>query len=186
MAQSEDIKIFIAYSREDQQILKVLRKNLRVLERTQNVTVWYDGEIEAGSDWEQQIKNNLHAADIILLLVSENFIASDYCYDKEMNEALSLHDQNKVRTIPIIAKECLWQRMPFARLQALPEDGKPLTSKDWDSPNKPYLQVVIQLELITKDIRSKKIRFFKYINKEKILLHLLNKQKHILTEQNGN
>ena len=167
MAQNENIKIFIAYSREDQHILNRLRTNLKVLERTQNIQVWYDGEIEVGSDWQKQIKTNLYSADIILLLVSENFIASDYCYDTEMTEALSLHDQNKVRTVPVIAKECLWQRMPFARLQALPEDGKAITAKDWDTPNRPYLQIVTQLENIVKDIRAKRHQSVKAVQQNK-------------------
>ncbi len=156
MPNENTINIFIAYSREDAEILKKLRTNLKVLERTQNVNVWYDGEIEAGSDWEKSIKTHLYTADIILLLVTENFIASDYCYDVEMKEALSLHDQDKVRSIPIIAKECLWQDTPFARLQALPEDGKALTSSDWSNPNRPYLNVVEELRSICQDIRNKR------------------------------
>lgn len=167
MAQKENIKIFIAYSREDQDILNRLRTNLKVLERTQNIEVWYDGKIEVGSDWEKQIKTNLYSADIILLLISENFIASDYCYNNEMTEALSLNDQNKVRTIPIIAKECLWHHMPFAQLQALPEDGKPILSKDWSTPNRPYIQVVTEIEKIAKDIRKKRNNATLNIQQEK-------------------
>ena len=158
MSNESTIKIFIAYSREDTSILNKLRTNLKVLERAHNVKVWYDGEIEVGSDWEKSIKTHLHTADIILLLISENFIASDYCYNNEMTEALSLHDQEKVRTIPIIAKECLWQDTPFARLQALPQDGKPITSSDWSTPNRPYLNVVEQLRAKVKDIREKRQR----------------------------
>ena len=91
MSNESTIKIFIAYSREDTSILNKLRTNLKVLERAHNVKVWYDGEMEVGSDWEKSIKTHLHTADIILLLISENFIASDYCYNNEIYVLNILH-----------------------------------------------------------------------------------------------
>ncbi|MEM7101741.1 MAG: FISUMP domain-containing protein [Bacteroidota bacterium] len=149
-----DVNIFIAYSREDADLLSELKTHLVILERTQNVKVWYDGLIEAGTDWQSEIKDALHSADIILLLISADFIASDYCYEQEMTQALDLHSQGKVIAIPIILRECLWHRTPFAKLQALPKDGRPVASANWDTPERPYVQIVEALEQKIDDIRK--------------------------------
>ena len=154
MPKDNHIKIFIAYSREDTDILTELRKNLVVLERTQDIDVWYDGEIEVGANWANSIKEELHSADIILLLISQNFIASDYCYDTEMTQALALHETGKVKVIPVIARECLWQDTPFAKLQALPSDGKPIMSKTWENANRPYFIIANELKEAVNRIRQ--------------------------------
>ena len=158
MSNKKTLQIFIAYSRRDAEILEELRIHLKVLERIQNVKIWYDGLIEAGHDWEASIKTNLYEADIILLLISQNFLASDYCYDTEMTQALALHKQGKLRAIPIIARNSLWQKTPFAHLQALPKNGKPIVS-DWGIDKEaPYLQIVQTLETITTELRQQESR----------------------------
>ena len=143
-----DINIFIAYAREDAAMLKKLRKQLKVLERTKNIHIWYDGLINVGQYWEQEIKDALHNADIILLLISSDFLASDYCYENEMTTALELHQQGNVRTVPIILRECLWKDTPFATLQALPQDGVPVTSKVWETTDQPYVHIAKELKKI--------------------------------------
>ena len=106
--------------------MEKLRIHLRPLERAKMAKVWYDGIIEAGNDWEKEIKNHLHSAEIILLLISADFIDSDYCYDEEMTDALKKHEQNESKVIPIILRPCAWKYSPFAKLQVLPKDGKPV------------------------------------------------------------
>lgn len=123
---SSPIKIFIAYSRKDSNLMEKLRTHLRPLERAKMAKIWYDGIIEAGKDWEKEIKTHLHAAEIILLLISADFMDSDYCYDKEMMDALEKHQQSKAQVIPIILRPCAWKFSPFAKLQVLPTDGKPV------------------------------------------------------------
>ncbi|MEK7253720.1 MAG: SUMF1/EgtB/PvdO family nonheme iron enzyme, partial [Bacteroidota bacterium] len=125
---SEAIRIFIAYSRQDAALLDDLRKHLRPLERTGKVKIWYDGNIEPGAVWEDAIKKNLHAADIILPLVSADAINSDYFYEKEIADALIRHDRGEARVVPLILRPCVWKTTPLHRLQALPKDGKPVTS----------------------------------------------------------
>lgn len=119
-------QIFIAYSRKDSELMEKLRTHLRPLERAKMAKIWYDGIIEAGNDWEKEIKNHLHSANIILLLISADFIDSDYCYDEEMTDALKKHEQNESKVIPIILRPCAWKYSPFAKLQVLPKDGKPV------------------------------------------------------------
>jgi formylglycine-generating enzyme required for sulfatase activity len=126
MAQA--VHIFIAYARKDSALLDEFRVHLRPLERADKLRIWYDGLIEPGAEWEADIKKNLHAADIILLLVSADAIASDYFYDKEVADALDRHRQGSARVVPMIVRPCAWRTTPLAELQALPKDGKPVTS----------------------------------------------------------
>lgn len=121
-------RIFIAYARKDAELLEELRIHLRPLERTQRAVIWYDGKIEPGAVWEVAIKQNLHAADIILLLLSAHAIDSDYFYEKEMTDALKRHEQGEARVVPLIIKPCTWRATPLSKLQALPKDGKAVTS----------------------------------------------------------
>lgn len=85
---------------------------------------WHDRRITAGDAWAGEIDDNLERADIILLLVSADFIASDCCYDKEMTLALQRHEQGAARVIPIIIRASTWHSAPFGRLQPLPTDGR--------------------------------------------------------------
>ena len=127
-------KIFIAYSRKDESLLNELRTHLTPIERSGKVEIWYDGKIEPGLVWEKAIKAHLHAADIILLLVSADAIASDYFYDKEMKDALVRHESGDARVVPLILRPCTWDATPLAKLQAIPKDGLAVTSwKDRDA-----------------------------------------------------
>ncbi|HRJ16114.1 MAG TPA: SUMF1/EgtB/PvdO family nonheme iron enzyme, partial [Saprospiraceae bacterium] len=112
----------------DSALLDEFRVHLRPLERADKLRIWYDGLIEPGAVWEADIKKNLHAADIILLLVSADAIASDYFYDKEVAYALDRHRKGSARVVPMIVRPCAWKTTPLAELQALPKDGKPVTS----------------------------------------------------------
>ena len=97
------------------------------MQRQEVITAWHDRLIGAGEEWKHEIDENLERADLILLLVSSDFIASDYCYDEEMTRALQRHDAGKARVIPVIVRDVNWSKAPFAKLQALPKDGKAVT-----------------------------------------------------------
>ncbi|NJL76719.1 MAG: TIR domain-containing protein, partial [Saprospiraceae bacterium] len=126
-AVSQPINIFIAYAREDVSYLNELRKHLRILEHNKTIKIWYDGEILAGQKWNEEIENQLQRADLFLLLLSADFIYSDYAYGKEMKEALARHERGEAILIPIIARACAWDMTPLAALQA-PVEGKALGS----------------------------------------------------------
>src|SRR5258708_930007 len=134
------VKIFCCYAHEDEPLLKKLKTHLFPLQRAGLVDVWYDRDISAGTDWEQQIKERLNAAHIILLLVSPDFMASDYCYSIEMQRAMERHEKGEARVIPIILRRVLWQGAPFSKLQALPTDGKPV--KSWLDEDEALFNVV--------------------------------------------
>jgi predicted transcriptional regulator len=140
-------KIFIAYSKEDGAMLKKLMGHLKVLERTGLVhRIWFDGEIQGGLNWDEQIKAHLRQSSIILLLVSPAFIASDQVYHSEMGEALKLHHSGKAKVIPVLLRPCLWDRTPFAMLQALPRNSSPISI--WTNPDEAYKEVVKEIAQI--------------------------------------
>src|SRR6266704_2132576 len=112
------ISIFFCYAHEDETLLKKLKAHLRPLQRQGLITVWYDRDISAGSEWEQQIKEQLNSAQIILLLVSPDFMDSDYCYSIEMQRAIQRHQRGEERVIPIILRPVHWQIPPLNKLQA--------------------------------------------------------------------
>ena len=121
------INIFFAYAREDEALRDELNKHLAFLRHDKLINVWYDGNISAGDEWEKAVDDHLHTADIILLLVSHDFIASDYCYDVEMRKALDRHEDGEAVVIPVILRPCRWKYAPFGKLQALPKDAKPVS-----------------------------------------------------------
>lgn len=126
---AKPVRVFISYSHKDDELRDRLRAHLSQLERDGLVEAWDDRAIPAGDQWADEIDQRLEQADVILLLVSADFIRSDYCYRKEMMRALERHaaKDDRAIVIPVILRACDWQSAPFAKLQALPRDGRPLT-----------------------------------------------------------
>ncbi len=122
------LSVFISYSHRDEAFKDDLVKHLSPLKRLGLVEEWNDRKIAAGTEWNQVISGNLEKANIILLLVSIDFITSEYCYDVELELALERHAKSEAVVIPIIVRNCLWQHTPFAKLQALPKDAKAVSS----------------------------------------------------------
>ena len=124
------VEIFFCYAREDEEIRKKLEKQLRASKRQGIIDIWYDREISPGAEWEREIDRHLNSAKIILLLVSPDFIDSDYCYSQEMLRAMERHERGDARVIPVILRPVYWQAAPFGKLQALPTDAKAIISHD--------------------------------------------------------
>ena len=126
------LKIFFCYAREDERLLKKLETHLMALRRQGLIDIWHDRNISAGTEWEREINKHLNEADIILLLISPDFMASEYCYSKEMKWAMDRHDLGEALVIPVILRPVdNWKEAPFGKLQALPRNGKPVTSTSW-------------------------------------------------------
>ncbi|WP_121454670.1 toll/interleukin-1 receptor domain-containing protein [Acidovorax sp. 106] len=119
------LKVFLSYSHVDTSLKDELLKHLKPLERMKLITSWNDRKLVPGDLWGDEISRNLEEADLVLLLVSIDFINSKYCYDIELDRALERHSEGKCKVIPIILRGCLWQHTPFAKLQALPRDAQP-------------------------------------------------------------
>ena len=137
---SKPIKIFFSYSHKDEPFREQLETHLSMLKRQGLIKPWHDRMITAGDEWKGQIDDNLNVADIILLLVTANFLASDYCYDIEMMRAMERHEINEARVVPIILTPVEgWMHSPFAKLQILPKDGKPVTK--WEDRDEAFVNV---------------------------------------------
>jgi TIR domain len=121
------IRVFISYSHKDEILRKELDKHLTILKRQKKIDTWNDRKIIPGQEFDKAIDDNLEIADIILLLVSPDFLASDYCYEVEMTRAMERHEQSKSVVIPIILEPCIWQETPFGKILATPEDGRPVS-----------------------------------------------------------
>lgn len=153
MDASKVIEIFIAYSRKDTEFLNELKTFLWPLERNKLIKIWYDGEIIPGQVWENEIKQALHTAEIFLLLVSANSLASDYFYNKEVSNALERHHKGESVVVPVILKPCGWRETELALLQALPQNGKPLTL--WNNKDEAYESIYDGLKSTIKKIQDK-------------------------------
>jgi len=110
-------KVFISYSHQDQTLRQKLDNHLSNLKQQNIITSWYDGDITAGTEWRSQIMQHLNNAQIILLLISDDFMASDFCYSIEMKQAIARHDANQARVIPIILRPVDWQGAPFEKFR---------------------------------------------------------------------
>jgi hypothetical protein len=121
------VRLFYSYSHKDERMHAKLETHLALLQRQGVIESWHDRKITAGQEWKDSIDQHLESADVVLLLVSADFLQSDYCYEKEMQRALARHDAGEARVIPIILRPVDWTGAPFAKLQALPKDGKAIT-----------------------------------------------------------
>ncbi|MDX6500614.1 MAG: hypothetical protein QOG23_3874 [Blastocatellia bacterium] len=139
------VEVFYSYAHEDEKLRDELKKHLSNLKRQGVITDWYDRDISAGKEWDDEIKQHLDSARVILLLISPDFMDSDYIHDVEVKRALERHVLGEASVIPVILRPVDWQGAPFSKLQGLPTDAKPVTS--WDDRDEAFLE-------ITKGIRK--------------------------------
>ena len=135
------VNIFVCYAHKDRKSLDKLETHLKPLQRQGLIKVWKDREISAGSEWEPEIMKQFEMAQAILLLVSPEFLASEYCYGVEMKRAIEKHEREEAYVIPIILRPCLWRISPLAKLQALPRDGIPIIGPGWRNQDEAFFDV---------------------------------------------
>jgi len=147
---SSAVSVFVSYSHADEGLRKELGKHLRVLERQGVISTWHDRMIGAGTEWEGAIDTRLNDAQVILLLISADFIDSQYCYDVEMKCALERHDKRQALVVPIILRAVSLRGTPFARLQALPKDAKPVVT--WTDRDSAFVDITDGLRNAIQDL----------------------------------
>ncbi|NET37412.1 MAG: CHASE2 domain-containing protein [Cyanothece sp. SIO1E1] len=139
MPVNNGIEVFFSYSHKDEALRDELEKHLSILQRQGVITGWHDRQIGAGSEWEGEISQHLESARVILLLVSADFLASDYCWNVEVARAMARHEARDARVIPVILRPVSWESAPFGKLQAVPKNAKPITS--WENHDEAFLNV---------------------------------------------
>jgi hypothetical protein len=136
---TEPVEVFYSYSHKDEALRNELLTHLSTLRRRGIITDWHDRNITAGTEWESQIDKHLKSAKIILLLISADFMASDYCYSKELQTALRRHKKGLARVIPVILRPVDWKGAEFGKLQALPTDARAVTT--WPNRDEAFVDV---------------------------------------------
>jgi tetratricopeptide (TPR) repeat protein len=134
------LRVFLSYSHRDEELCERFLVHLSQLKRDGLIEAWSDRRITAGTDWAGAIDEHLNSAHIIILLVSPDFLASDYCNDIEMTRALERSQRDEARVVSVILKPCDWETSRFARLQALPKGGKPVV--DWKTNDHGFVDAV--------------------------------------------
>jgi nucleoside phosphorylase len=148
--QPGEVRVFFSYAHEDEQLRDKLASHLSTLRRQGIIQEWHDRQIGAGQEWAGEIDRNLEAAHVILLLISADFIGSDYCMDKELSRAMARHQSREARVIPIILRPVDWDNLPFSKLQALPTDGKAITS--WGNQDEAFVNVARGIRAVVEEI----------------------------------
>jgi TIR domain len=133
-------RLFFSYSHADEALRDQLEKHLAALKHQGLISTWHDRRILAGQVFGEEIDEHLKSADVVLLLVTSDFLASDYCYKREMQQAMEQHADGTSVVIPVILRPCDWHDTPFGKLLAAPKDGRAITQ--WPNPDEAFLDVV--------------------------------------------
>ena len=139
------IEIFFSYAHEDEDLRKKLEKHLILMQRHGIIKAWHDHDIKAGDDSESEIEKHLDSAQIILLLISDDFIFSEELWERDVTRAMQRHEAKEARVIPVILRPVDWKDAPFGRLQPLPRNRQAVTN--WANQDEAFTE-------IAKDIRQ--------------------------------
>jgi hypothetical protein len=154
MAQLESVELFFSYSHKDRALREELERHLSSLKRQGIISVWHDRQITAGSEWAGAIDAHINSARVILLLISADFVSSDYCYDIEMRRALARHTEGAARVIPVLLRDVDWRGTPFSHLQAVPAGGLPVTS--WENQDEAFANVARAIREAVGELTAKR------------------------------
>ncbi|HEY9631500.1 MAG TPA: toll/interleukin-1 receptor domain-containing protein [Coleofasciculaceae cyanobacterium] len=150
---SDTIEVFISYSKQDKLLQEQLLTQMRPLEKL-GIISWHDRQILPGTCWDEEIKARLNAADIILLLISADYLATQYCTEVEIPEAMRRHKAREATVMPVILRHCAWKYISLAAIQAYPEKAKPIVS--WEDIDEAWTNVVDGVFQAAEEIRIKR------------------------------
>jgi hypothetical protein len=144
------LKVFISYNHSDDDFKINLSKHIDPLRRLKLIDSWHDGKINAGQEIDKAIAAEIASADIILLLVSIDYLNSYYCVEIEMEKAMERHNAGDARVIPIILRNCMWQHMPFSKLKALPHDAKAVST--WPDKDEAFASIAEGIRVVADEL----------------------------------
>jgi hypothetical protein len=143
------VKVFYSYAHKDEEFKDELETHLSQMKREGLITGWHDRRIGAGMKWANSINEHLESAGVVLVLISSDFLASDYCNGVELKRAMERHEKGEVRVIPVILRHCDWSSAIFAKLQALPKNAKPV--KSWADRDEAFADVASGIRKVIKE-----------------------------------
>ncbi|MEP0947615.1 MULTISPECIES: GUN4 domain-containing protein [Cyanophyceae] len=152
------VTVFFSYSHKDEALRDELANHLEILKWNGDISAWHDRQILPGDEWDREIKGSLNSAQVILLLISSDFIASRYCRDIEITRAMERHESGEACVIPVILRKCMWSFAPFGKLQALPKNAVPVTdSAIWPTKDDAFTNIAEGIRKAANDIRQQLI-----------------------------
>ena len=175
----KEIKLFYCYAREDKKLRDKLEIHLSGLKRPYHLINWSDREISPGEDWEQAIDTHLNTAHLIFLLISPHFMASDYCYGKEMQRALARHEAGTCRLIPILLRPVYWEYAPFSKLQMLPTNAKAIIR--WPNRDAAFEDVVKGISKAIKEVLFSLISTEEWLENDGTIRHFERNEEALAT-----
>ncbi len=145
------LNVFYCYAdaHEDLQILNELNKQLNVLKSRGWIQSWHEGEILPGMERDREVERQLYAADIILLFVSADFLASDRCH-RQMQLALSRYENRQAIVIPLLIRPTDWKNSPLGKLRILPKNERPVTQ--WDNRDEALFTIANEIQTVVKTL----------------------------------
>jgi len=135
----EPVDLFYSYAHEDEPLREELAGHLKIMERRGVIRPWHDRCLAPGQKWDNEINTQLATADLVLLLVSADFIKSDYIWSHELDAAMKRHARGEASVVPVMLRSVDITDAPFAALQGLPTDLRPVTS--WPNRDEAWTDV---------------------------------------------
>jgi hypothetical protein len=149
------IELFYSYAHKDEKLRNELEKHLSLLKRQGLISEWYDRDVNAGQEWSKEIDKHLNTAQMILFLVSPDFLASDYCFGIEVKQAIERRERGDALVIPIILRPTYWQDTPFGKFQALPKNARPVTL--WKKRDEAFFEITEAIRKAIKEFDTKSL-----------------------------
>ena len=170
------VKIFLSYSHKDKMHRDLFLTHFSSLLKTENISIWTDLEINPGTIWDNEIKQKLSESDIILFLISANFISSEYINQYELSRAYELHEINRLSIIPILLSNCSLKGMRLEEIQSLPTD--PRFIEVWSNKNDAWVNVI---EGIRKSIKKiiEDLRIWDPVSAKDYIIELLKQPEKL-------
>ena len=175
--------LFLSYAHEDKELLEDLKTHLTALRRERLITLWSDQAIPPGAEWETQVREALAEADMILLLVSPNFIASEYIWNVELQEAMRRHRDGSATVVPVIARPSQWEFTPIGSLQVLPTGANPVTL--WPNVDAAWLDVTEGIRRLLTKTRPERVTLTIEVAPERVGPETLSRFSAVLREVSG-
>ena len=152
-APSGAIEVFYSYVQEDEPVAEKLRRHLALLKRQELITDWYAGKVIPGKEPSEQIKEHLDSAKIILLLISANYLFSDYHDLVEVKRAMERSRADDAIVIPILLSPTdELEKAPFGKLIVLPRNRKPISK--WSDKDEAFAEVAREIRAAVERLRS--------------------------------
>lgn len=148
----DKLQVFVSYSQKDEALKEEFDDAVVMLRRNNLIESWSDKDITADQEKDAEVQKHLNTANIIILLVSNSFLASNDLYETEMTRAMERHETGTARIVPIILRQCEWRDTPFGKLLGLPRNGKPIAS--WNNRDEAFYEVAKELRRVVEDLKK--------------------------------